>query len=229
MFAEHLGAAQQGDQLGRPPPVRPHQQARPVHLEPEITARALHPVDHPGIQQLISKLAVLGLHLEHPVEALGLEFDVVEAEVAGHPARHVLAFHRHVWEGATHLRERDREMVIGPAAVSLPVGRLLVVPVVGLAHGQVLPLAPQHVLASSPVTHPEQVEVGPGEVEGVRARELEAPLECEQGQGLAALLLGPPRQVADGGHDGQDQDEEDYGRHRVEYDQPFRSAKGADT
>src|SRR5947208_3065762 len=63
MFAEHLGAAQQRDQLGRPPPVRPHQQARPVHLEPEITARALHPVDHPGIQQLISKLAVLAFTL----------------------------------------------------------------------------------------------------------------------------------------------------------------------
>src|SRR2546427_12934994 len=61
MFAEHLGAAEQRDELGRPAPVRPHQQARPVHLEPEITPRAQHPVDHPRIQQLEGKLAVLGL------------------------------------------------------------------------------------------------------------------------------------------------------------------------
>src|SRR5438034_1245962 len=91
MVAEHLGTAQQGDELTSPPPVRPDQQVRPVHLEPELPTRALHPVHHPRIQELISKLTVLGLHLEHAVELLGLELDVVEAEMAGHPARHALA------------------------------------------------------------------------------------------------------------------------------------------
>src|SRR5207247_2759822 len=83
---------------------------------------------------------------------------------------------------------------------------------------QRLPQPPQPVLATAPIPHPEQVEVEPDESEGIDARVLEASLESEEGQGLAALLPCPPREVADDGHAGKDQNE-DHRPHHWQYDQ----------
>ena len=133
-------------------------QVRAAGLERPVFLRGQQPLHHAVVDHVSGELRVMALHSEGPVELLGFELDVLEAEVLAHAGQEPLAQDGEVRTSGGDLGDGAREVVIRARRVPTGVRALGVVPVVELLEIHLLPRPPHDVLHPAAVAEREQAE-----------------------------------------------------------------------